>query len=31
MVDVLGTNWNQVKREQIEMWKIVESVRAERL
>ncbi len=29
MVGVLGTNWNQIKRELIEIWKIVNKVRQE--
>jgi hypothetical protein len=29
MVGVLGTNWNQIKRELITMWQIVNQVREE--
>jgi len=29
MVGVLGTNWNQIKREMITMWQIVKQVREE--
>jgi hypothetical protein len=29
MVGVVGTNWNQVKRELIAMWQIVKQVREE--
>jgi hypothetical protein len=29
MVGVIGTNWNQIKRELITMWQIVKHVREE--
>lgn len=29
MVGVVGTNWNQIKRELIAMWQIVKQVRTE--
>jgi len=29
MVGVIGTNWNQIKRELIAMWQIVKQVREE--
>jgi hypothetical protein len=29
MVGVIGTNWNQIKRELITMWQIVNQVRKE--
>ena len=29
MVDVLGTNWNQIKRELIAMYKIVRAINYE--
>jgi hypothetical protein len=29
MVGVVGTNWNQIKRELITMWQIVNQVRKE--
>jgi hypothetical protein len=31
MVGVMGTNWNQIKRELITMWQIVKQVRRELL
>jgi len=29
MVGVVGTNWNQIKRELIAMWQIVKQIREE--
>jgi hypothetical protein len=29
MIGVIGTNWNQIKRELITMWQIVKQVREE--
>jgi hypothetical protein len=29
MVGVIGTNWNQIKRELIMMWQIVKQIRTE--